>query len=88
MKMPRRRKLNKDYEKLIGATKKEVELITAKIRDIYDDDIREEYARAFFSVKSRQSELDSAYIKVGYDDRSEELLKLYKDTLSAFHSEY
>ena len=43
----RRRKLNKDFEKSIAKAKKEIELITAKIHDIYDEDIQGEYKTAF-----------------------------------------
>ena len=42
--MPKkRRKLNKDFEKKIYSSKKNVELVLAKIHDIDDEDIQKEY---------------------------------------------
>ena len=39
----KRRKLNKDFEKKIYSSKKNVELVFAKIFYIYDEDIKKEY---------------------------------------------
>jgi len=39
----KRRKLNKDFERKIYASKKNVELVLAKIYDIDDEDIQKEY---------------------------------------------
>ncbi len=87
--MPKkRRKLSKDYEKLISKASKEVELIIAKIRDIDDDDIREEYVLAFAKVKSRLDYLSSTYKSIGYNEDSETLMKLYDHSLSEFIQEY
>ena len=42
--MPKkRRKLNKDFERKIYSSKKNVELVLAKIYDIDDEDIQKEY---------------------------------------------
>ena len=38
----KRRKLNKDFEKIIYSSKKNVELVLAKIYDIDDEDIQKE----------------------------------------------
>ncbi len=49
--MPKkRRKLNKDFEKQIYTSKKNVELVLAKIYDIDDEDIQKEYMTAFNDV--------------------------------------
>ena len=49
--MPKkRRKLNKDFEKEIYSSKKNVELVLAKIYDIDDEDIQKEYMSAFNEV--------------------------------------
>ena len=53
----RRRKLSKEYEKLISISNKDIELILAKINDIYDDDIRGEYAIAFAPIKNTLSKI-------------------------------
>ena len=43
----KRRKLNKDFERKIYSSKKNVELVLAKIYDIDDEDIQKEYMSAF-----------------------------------------
>ena len=43
----KRRKLNKDFERKIYSSKKNVELVLAKIFDIDDEDIQKEYMREF-----------------------------------------
>ena len=49
--MPKqRRKLNKDFERKIYSSKKNVELVLAKIYDIDDEDIQKEYMSAFSTV--------------------------------------
>ena len=46
--MPKkRRKLNKDFEKKIYTSKKNVELVLAKIYDIDDEDIQNEYTVSY-----------------------------------------
>ena len=46
----KRRKLNKEFEKNIYSSKKNVELVLAKIYDIDDEDIQKEYMSAFNGV--------------------------------------
>ena len=46
----KRRKLNKDFERKIYSSKKNVELVLAKIYDIDDEDIQKEYMSAFNEV--------------------------------------
>ena len=53
----KRRKLNKDFEKKIYSSKKNVELVLAKIYDIDDEDIQKEYMSAFNKVVYLYEEL-------------------------------
>ena len=49
--MPKkRRKLDKNFERIIYSAKKRIELILAKIYDINDEDIQKEYMSAFGEV--------------------------------------
>ncbi len=84
----RRRKLSKEHELHINSSLKEVELYTAKINDIRDDDIREEYLIAFSQVKMRVDILQKAYKEIGFDDRSISLLENYTNALRTFINEY
>ena len=84
----KRRKLNKDFEKKIYASKKNVELVLAKIYDIDDEDIQKEYMNAFNQVLYIYDELKEDYEKQGFNDNSEELLKNYKNAFNLFESEF
>ena len=84
----RRRKLSKEHEKDISRSLQEVELYTAKINDIHDDVIREEYLIAFSLVKAKFMVLDKTYKEIGFDDNSYKLLDNYKDSLESFINEY
>ena len=53
----KRRKLNKDFERKIYSSKKNVELVLAKIYDIDDEDIQKEYMSAFNKVVYLYDEL-------------------------------
>ena len=87
--MPKkRRKLNKDFEKKIYASKKNVELVLAKIYDIDDEDIQKEYISAFNRVVYIYDELKEDYDQQGFNDNSEELLKNYKNAFNLFESEF
>ena len=87
--MPKkRRKLNKDFEKKIYSSKKNVELVLAKIFDISDEDIQKEYMSAFNSVVNLYDELKEDYEKLGFNDSSEKILSNYKKALNLFESEY
>ena len=46
----KRRKLNKEMEAEMVVAQRKVELMTAKIRDIRDEDIQNEFAQAFAQV--------------------------------------
>ena len=84
----KRRKLNKDFEKKIYSSKKNVELVLAKIYDIDDEDIQKEYISAFNGVVSLYDELKEDYEQQGFNDNSEELLQNYKNAFNLFESEF
>ena len=84
----KRRKLNKDFEKKIYASKKNVELVLAKIYDIDDEDIQKEYINAFNQVVYFYDELKGDYEQQGFSDNSEELLSNYKNAFNQFESEF
>ena len=87
--MPKkRRKLNKDFEKKIYSSKKNVELVLAKIYDIDDEDIQKEYISAFNNVVYLHDELKKDYELEGFSDNSEELLINYKNAFNIFESEF
>ena len=84
----KRRKLNKDFEKKIYSSKKNVELVLAKIYDIHDEDIQKEYISAFNGVVYLYDELKEDYEEQGFNDNSEELLKNYKNAFNLFESQF
>ena len=84
----KRRKLNKDFEKIIYSSKKNVELVLAKIYDIDDEDIQKEYINAFNQVVYMYDVLKEDYEQQGFNDNSEELLKNYKNAFNLFESEF
>ena len=84
----KRRKLNKEFEKKIYSSKKNVELVLAKIYDIDDEDIQKEYMSAFNEVVYLYDELKDNYQKKGFDDDSEVLLVNYKNAFNLFESEF
>ncbi len=87
--MPKkRRKLNKDFEKKIYASKKNVELVLAKIYDIDDEDIQKEYINSFNRVVYIYDQLKEDYEQLGFNDNSEELLNNYKNAFNLFESEF
>ena len=84
----KRRKLNKDFEKKISTSKKNVELVLAKIYDIDDEDIQKEYMSAFNQVVYLYDELKVDYELQGFSENSEELLTNYKNAFNLFESEF
>ena len=87
--MPKkRRKLNKDFEKKIYTSKKNVELVLAKIYDIDDEDIQKEYMSAFNEVVYLYDRLKVDYDQQGFNDISEELLTKYINAFDLFESEF
>ena len=87
--MPKkRRKLNKDFEKEIYSSKKNVELVLAKIYDIDDEDIQKEYMDAFNEVVYTYDQLKNDYESTGFNDNSENLIADYNNAFSLFEKEF
>tara|TARA_B100000242_G_scaffold38799_1_gene23186 strand:- start:81 stop:350 length:270 start_codon:yes stop_codon:yes gene_type:complete len=84
----KRRKLNKDFEKKIYSSKKNVELVLAKIYDIDDEDIQKEYINAFNKVVNLYDELKENYEEQGFNNNSEELIINYKKAFNLFETEF
>ena len=84
----KRRKLNKDFEKKIYSSKKNVELVLAKIYDIDDEDIQKEYMSAFNGVVYLYDALKEDYEQIGFSDNSEDLLSNYENAFNLFESEF
>ena len=87
--MPKkRRKLNKDFEKKIYTSKKNVELVLAKIYDIDDEDIQKEYMSAFNEVVYTYDQLKNDYELIGFNDNSKNLIASYNKAFSLFEAEF
>ena len=87
--MPKkRRKLNKDMEAEMAAAKRKIELITALIKDIPDEDIQGEYLEAFGQVRSAVVNLVAKYTTDGFCEETEGLLALYKGLIDQFEADY
>ena len=84
----RRRKLSPELEKNISLAKKQIELITAIIHDIEEEDIQEEYKTAFLSVMSVYMSLEQRYKEVGFNEETTNLHDLYLSNLDKFKNEY
>ena len=67
----KRRKLNKEFEKKIYSSKKNVELVLAKIYDINDEDIQKEYMSAFNEVVVSYDQLKNDYELIGFNENSD-----------------
>ncbi len=86
--MAKRRKLNKDFELSLSSASKKVELISAIINDIEDDDIKSEYSLAFSKVIQEYLLSKELYKLEGYTDNSTIALDNYNKYLTSFESEY
>tara|TARA_B100000242_G_scaffold279304_1_gene237701 strand:- start:1 stop:270 length:270 start_codon:yes stop_codon:yes gene_type:complete len=84
----KRRKLNKEFEKKIYSSRKNVELVLAKIYDIDDEDIQKEYMNAFNNVVFLYDELKEDYEKFGFNNNSDEFLTNYKNAFNLFESQF
>jgi len=84
----KRRKLNKEFEKEIYSSKKNVELVLAKIYDIDDEDIQKEYMSAFREVVNLFEELNDDYEQLGFNDNSDIFFGNYKNAFNLFESEF
>ena len=87
--MPKkRRKLNKEMEADMAAAKRKIELISALINDIRDEDIQGEYLEAFGQVRSAVVNLVAIYTTDGFCEETEGLLALYKGLIDQFEADY
>ena len=84
----KRRKLNKDFEKKIYSSRKNVELVLAKIYDIDDEDIQKEYMSAFNKVVNYYEQLKNDYESTGFNENSDKLIADYSKAFSLFESEF
>jgi hypothetical protein len=84
----RRQKLSPEHDKKIEILKKHVELLNAKISDIRNEQLREEFADGFRPVLNAWGFLRGEYDANGY---TEELLAgfdRYASELQKFEEEY
>ena len=87
--MPKkRRKLSKELELVISQAAMKVELITAKINDIQEDDIQTEFRTAFDPVRNTYLLLATLYKTEGLTNQTQELSSNYRILLSHFENEY
>ena len=87
--MPKkRRKLNKEMEADMATAKRKIELISALINDIRDEDIQGEYLEAFGQVRSAVVNLVAKYTTDGFCEETEGLLALYKGLIDQFEADY
>ena len=84
----KRRKLNKDFEKKIYSSKKNVELVLAKIYDIDDEDIQKDYFSSFNKVVFLFEQLKDDYESIGFNEDSEKLMANYQNSFNIFESEF
>ena len=84
----KRRKLNKDFEKKIYSSKKNVELVLAKIYDIDDEEIQKDYFSSFNKVVFLFEQLKDDYESIGFNEDSEKLMANYKNSFNLFESEF
>ena len=84
----KRRKLNKDFEKKIYSSKKNVELVLAKIYDIDDEEIQKDYMNSFNRVVQSYEQLKNNYDSIGFNENSEDLMAKYNEALNLFESEF
>ena len=84
----KRRKLNKDFEKKLYSSKKNVELVLAKIYDIDDEEIQKEYMTAFNEVVFLYQKIKEDYELTGFNEFSEQLMDNYSNAFNLFHSEF
>ncbi len=87
--MPKkRRKLSRELEAEIASACKKVELITAIINDIQDEEIQTEYRVAFDQIRNTYLLVASLYESEGVTAQTEELISSYKKLLNTFENEY
>ena len=87
--MPKkRRKLNKDMEAQMAAAKRKIELVSALIHDIRDEDIQAEYMAAFGQIRTAVVNWVAKYTTDGFCEETEGLKALYDGLIKDFEEEY
>ena len=87
--MPKkRRKLNKDMERAISQARKRVEFITARINDIDEEDIQQDYRLAFDQVILVLANLSAEYDLTGFTETTDNYLHTYNGLLAKFEEDY
>ncbi|CAI8153833.1 MAG: Uncharacterised protein [Synechococcus sp. CC9902] len=87
--MPKkRRKLNKDMEAQMAAAKRKIELVSALIHDIRDEDIQGEYMAAFGQIRTAVVNWVAKYTTDGFCEETEGLKALYDGLIKEFEEEY
>ena len=87
--MPKkRRKLNKEMEADMATAKRKIELISALINDIRDEEIQGEYLEAFGQVRLAVVNLVAKYTTDGFCEETEGLLALYEGLMDQFEADY
>ena len=87
--MPKkRRKLSPEHDKKITFLQKHVELFIAKIGDIRDDELREEFKAGFRPVVNVWAFLRTEYDSNGFTDELLQGFDRYDVELNKFNSEY
>lgn len=84
----RRRKLSKELEKEISLILKKLELVTALINDIDEEDLQGEYIAGFSPVKEAVAFLKYEYDTNGLTEESENALTRYKMLMNEFENSY
>ena len=84
----KRRKLNTDMENQIASAKRKVELVTAIIGDIQEEDIQGDYIFAFEPIKVCIANLEELYKNYGFNEESEKILSLFEKLITKFEDEY
>lgn len=80
--------MSKELEKEIALTKRKVELITALINDIDDEELQGEYMQGFEAIRNISIFLANEYVTNGLTEESEAALKEYKRLTKQFEEEY
>ena len=84
----KRRKLNKEMEAEMAAAKRKIELVTALINDIRDEDIQGEYLAAFGQIRTAVVNWVAKYTTDGFCEETEGLKTIYVGLISEFEEEY
>jgi len=84
----KRRKLSAEHDKKIVLLKRDVELFIAKIGDIRDDELREEFKTGYRPVVNVWAFLRTEYDTNGFTEDLLTGFERYDQELEKFNSEY